>query len=146
MKSNKQRRKEIKQKRQDKRYAKAQALRLERVRSTVGIDVYTMPDTLPEHAILADHDELIHNNTYGFLPLFYVDKAFVCRGCGDREVWKAKQQKWWYEVAKGHIDSRAVQCLVCRKYDQAKREEQKRHMAEVANREPNPHEAFFKKK
>ena len=67
MKSNKQRRKEIKQKRQDKRYAKAQALRLERVRSTVGIDVYTMPDTLPEHAILADHDELIHNNTYGCL-------------------------------------------------------------------------------
>ncbi|WP_370515682.1 zinc-ribbon domain containing protein [Kangiella sp. HZ709] len=30
-------------------------------------------------------------------------------------MWKAEQQKWWYEEAKGHTDSTAVQCRDCRK-------------------------------
>jgi hypothetical protein len=30
-------------------------------------------------------------------------------------VWTAKQQKWWYETAHGHIESRAVRCLACRR-------------------------------
>ncbi len=55
------------------------------------------------------------NNTYGALPTYYVDRAFVCRDCGSEEVWTAKQQKWWYEVVQGPIDSTAVRCLACRR-------------------------------
>jgi hypothetical protein len=55
-----------------------------------------------------------HNNTYGPLPSFYVDKAFTCRDCGAKEVWTAKQQKWWYEIALGNINSAAVRCRACR--------------------------------
>lgn len=75
----------------------------------------TSTQTLPTGAVLADQNELKHINTYGELPAFYVDKPFVCRDCGAEEVWTAEQQKWWYEVAKGHIDSTAVRCRTCRK-------------------------------
>jgi hypothetical protein len=57
----------------------------------------------------------LHNNTVGPLPTYYVDRAFICRDCGAEEVWTAKQQKWWHEVVHGSIDSCAVHCLACRR-------------------------------
>ena len=46
------------------------------------------------------------NNSYG-VPCFvergyYQDLPFTCVGCGSKEIWRAAQQKWWYEVAKGY--------------------------------------------
>lgn len=48
-------------------------------------------------AVLADHSKLSHINTYGSLPEFYLDQPFACRACGKTEIWKAKEQKWYYE-------------------------------------------------
>jgi Probable zinc-ribbon domain len=106
MKSNKQRRKEILERRQ-KRAEAWQHLQARDVRFR----------TAPEAPgrIAADHAQLAHNNTYGLLPQFYEDRSFACRNCGSAEVWTAAQQKWWYEIAKGNIDSQAVLCLRCRK-------------------------------
>jgi hypothetical protein len=70
-------------------------------------------------AVPADPARLAHINTYGSLPEYYLDRPFTCRVCGKREIWKAGDQKWYYEEAKGHIDARAVECHDCRK---AKRE------------------------
>lgn len=80
----------------------------------------------PPDAVEADPAELAHNNTYGLLPLYYMDKAFTCRDCGSEELWTAKQQKWWYEVAKGNINSTAVRCRACRRREQARRAEARR--------------------
>ncbi len=102
MKSGKQRREEIK------------ARRRERAALLQGLDRYAPLHELPLGAMPADLEQLTHNNTYGLLPVFYVDRPFTCRDCGAGEVWTAKQQKWWYEVAKGHIDSVAVRCRPCR--------------------------------
>jgi len=66
-------------------------------------------------AVPVDHNKLKHINTYGSLPDFYIDRPFVCRNCGKREIWKARDQKWYYEEAKGHIDAIAVECHECRK-------------------------------
>jgi hypothetical protein len=57
-------------------------------------------------------------NSYG-VPLFvglgyYVDRPFICRDCDEVQVWRAAQQKWWYEVAKGQVYSTAVRCRRCR--------------------------------
>jgi hypothetical protein len=30
------------------------------------------------------------------------------------EIWKAADQKWYYEEAKGHVDAKAVECYDCR--------------------------------
>lgn len=65
-------------------------------------------------AVPADHSKLSHINTYGSLPEFYLDQPFTCRGCSKREIWKAADQKWYYEEVKGHIDARAVECHDCR--------------------------------
>ncbi len=65
-------------------------------------------------AMPADHGKLSHINTYGSLPEFYLDRPFVCRMCGKAEIWKARDQKWYYEEAKGHIDATAVECHDCR--------------------------------
>ncbi|MBI5848794.1 MAG: zinc-ribbon domain-containing protein [Nitrospirae bacterium] len=69
---------------------------------------------LPQGAILSDPQELKHINTYGSLPEYYIDYPFTCIDCGSSEIWTAEQQKWWYEVAKKHIDSFAVRCRQCR--------------------------------
>jgi hypothetical protein len=67
----------------------------------------------PEGAIRADHSKHAPHNSYGALN-FYVDLDFVCADCGTDETWTAEQQRWWYEEAKGYIDSRAVRCRSCR--------------------------------
>jgi len=63
----------------------------------------------------ADMAKLGHINTYGALPEFYIDRPFTCRICGKEEIWKAADQKWYYEEARGHIDAQAVECHDCRK-------------------------------
>jgi hypothetical protein len=57
-------------------------------------------------------------NSYG-VPAFvergyYQDTPFVCAHCHVDQVWRATQQKWWYEVAKGHVETRAKLCRPCR--------------------------------
>ena len=85
MKSNKQRRDEIK------------AARLARAAQASGKPTQA---PMPGFAVAADKTLLASlNNTYGLLPDFYVDRLFTCRDCRTEEVWTAKQQKWWYEVA-----------------------------------------------
>lgn len=66
-------------------------------------------------ALPADHSKLDHVNTYGPLPDYYIDQPFTCRDCGKEEIWRARDQKWYYEEAKGHIDATAVRCHSCRK-------------------------------
>ncbi len=66
-------------------------------------------------SVPADHSKLDHINTYGSLPEFYIDQPFTCRSCGKNEIWRARDQKWYYEEAKGHIDAAAVECHDCRK-------------------------------
>lgn len=107
MKSGKQRREEIMQHRR------------ERAAKFVDFDPHVRHPRIPLGVLEVDRELLAgHNNTYGLLPLYYVDRAFTCRDCGSREVWTAKQQKWWYEVALGNINSTAVRCRPCRRAEQ----------------------------
>ena len=75
------------------------------------------PDVQRGHptAVPADKSRLSHINTYGALPDYYIDKPFQCRDCGKEEIWRAADQKWYFEEAKGHIDALAVRCNACRK-------------------------------
>ena len=80
--------------------------------------IAALPADVQQHhpaAVPADHSKLDHINTYGYLPDFYIDRPFSCRDCGKEEIWRAADQKWYYEEAKGHIDARAVRCHACRK-------------------------------
>jgi len=133
MKSGKQRRLEIKEKRRKKAKIYAE------------IDT-TDISNMPSGAIKSNYSNLDHNNIYDLLPKFYIDKSYSCKDCGSNEIWTAKQQRWWYETAKGHIDSTAVRCRRCRNIIKEQKQEQKKHMEKMAQRVPHPNEAFFKKK
>ena len=84
------------------------------------------PDGIPRGALLADQAKLLHDGTYGPRPRFYRDTTFVCVDCGAHEVWTAFQQKWWYEEAKGKLDSRANRCRECRRARRLRRSQERR--------------------
>jgi len=65
--------------------------------------------------IPADPSQQVRGNSYDPPPVYYVDYEFTCVDCGKEDVWTAEQQKWWYEVAKGTLQSRAIRCRACRK-------------------------------
>ena len=69
----------------------------------------------PPEAVPADKEKLVHINTYGNLPNFYVEYPFLCVDCGIAQIWTGEQQKWYYEEAKGHIWAVATRCRPCRK-------------------------------
>ena len=84
------------------------------------------PHGIPRGAIAADPALLLHDNTYGPRPVFYVDLSFTCVDCGKSEIWTAAQQKWWYEGAKGKIDSTATRCRPCRRARRLRRSQDRR--------------------
>ncbi len=136
MKSNKQRRFEIKTKRLKKKE-----------KSMFGSKKSIMKLNL--QSIEADPSKLSHNfyyTTFIGTPFKYWDKPFKCRICGTQEIWTAKKQKWWHETAKGLLDSTAVHCKKCRAQKREKKEKQKEYMAAMAKKEPHPNEVFFKKR
>jgi hypothetical protein len=74
---------------------------------------------MPKGAMPADQTRHADNGSYN-PKLWYVDYEFACVDCGCHDVWTAEQQKWWYEEAKGPIQSRAVRCRGCREGLRAK--------------------------
>lgn len=112
MKSNKQRRQEIK----TRRFERARK-KLAQLKSTSNLQ------HLPVGAVLADQTMLPYTGSYSPMPLYYVDKPFVCKDCGVEQVWTAAQQKWWYEVARGNINSTAVRCRDCRRQERQRKAE-----------------------
>jgi hypothetical protein len=70
---------------------------------------------------------------------YYEAIAFECRDCGKQEVWTPTQQKWWYEVARGHPFTTATRCRPCRHKERTRAVEARReHLAGVARKPPGP--------
>lgn len=105
MKSNKQRRQEIKAARL-RRAAKAQRQHLQPPCGAL----------LARYRVPVDTTRLAPCNRYGH-PLalgWYEDREFRCRDCGAEQLWTAEQQKWWYETVRGSVYAVAVRCRPCR--------------------------------
>jgi len=106
MKSNKQRREELREEKARKQRKQTVAAKLN-------------PPPIPVGAAPCNPSLLTPNNSYGTPDFvergYYIDHPFTCAECGEKEVWTATQQKWWYEVAKGDTRSTAVRCRTCRR-------------------------------
>ena len=88
-------------------------------------------------------EKLAPNNSYDVPDFvkrgYYVDKPFVCQGCGLNQVWTATQQKWWYEVAQGYVYSTAKLCRSCRRRERDRRAEARRvHLDGIARKKGRP--------
>jgi hypothetical protein len=127
MKSNKQRRAELKAKKIAKRVKAELAAKLNAL--TKGVEV--------------DRSALAPDNSYS-VPAFvergyYVDLPLECQDCGEPQTWTAAQQKWWYEVAKGNVWTTARLCRPCRRRERARREESQRVSLEGLERKQRNH-------
>ena len=137
LKSNKQRRAELKARREKKAEAKRKAARRKVNLPAIarGVDV--------------DRSQLAPDRSCGepdFVTRgYYVDIPFDCQACGVAEIWTGQQQKWWYEVAKGKVWTTARLCRSCRHAERARRDEARRvHLEGLARKlgqvdaEPQP--------
>lgn len=116
MKSGKQRKAEIKA---------ARLQRVARLKASVSCTPKIKPKRLPAGVVVCDANQLAPSNSYG-IPAFvfrgyYVDTAFRCKDCDAEGIWTAARQKWWYEVAKGNVETRAVRCKSCRAIERARK-------------------------
>ncbi|MCX5787868.1 MAG: zinc-ribbon domain containing protein [Elusimicrobia bacterium] len=106
MKSGKQRRVELKEKRISRRESKAGKKPARK-------------KEIPDGAVMVTTGNLAPSNSYGVPDFiqrgYYLDLPFTCPACGRQEVWTALQQRWWYEVAKGQVYSKAKFCRTCRR-------------------------------
>ncbi|SMF67234.1 Probable zinc-ribbon domain-containing protein [Alteromonadaceae bacterium Bs31] len=108
---------------------------IKRAKANVGIDTYDTKTKVPPGGIESNRKELRHNNTYGPLPYFYMDKLVICHDCGAEEVWTARKQQWWYEEAKGNINSEAIYCKECRAQKRQHKENVRdQHLAGLARK------------
>ena len=101
MKSNKQRRIEIKQRRWK---------RIEAMRQSAPAPVP------PAGAIAANMERLawLNSGTCWWHPGYYVDIAYRCSDCGAACTWTAQSQKWWYEDVQGSLHAGVSRCTTCR--------------------------------
>ena len=100
--------------------------RLARIGRRTSLAPWELPEGMPRGALPADQALLLHDNTYGPRPRFYVNRSFTCIDCGKREVWTAADQKWWYEEAQGKIASQASRCRDCRRIRRLRRSQERR--------------------
>ncbi|MCC8998351.1 MAG: zinc-ribbon domain-containing protein [Candidatus Contendobacter sp.] len=117
MKSNKQRRQEIK------------AQRLQRVERKAR-RVNARPVDRPVGTVTVTPALLRRNNSDGIPDFvqrgYYQDRPFRCKNCGVEELWTTAQQRWWYEVAQGDVWTTAVRCRPCRQHERERKTEARR--------------------
>jgi hypothetical protein len=121
MKSGKQKRRELQGKRVAKR---SKVVRESNAREQV------LKDRALARGIAVNVNALAPDNSYS-VPAFvergyYVDMPFECKECGVLQTWRAQQQKWWYEIAKGSVWTTARLCRSCRKSERARQEAARR--------------------
>ena len=127
MKSNKQRREEIQERRSARKQRRA------------ALDAAARKQQLAARGVLVNVAALAPSNSYGVPDFvqrgYYQDVPFRCASCGRDEVWTATQQKWWYEVAKGFVYSNAKHCRLCRRNKRAASAESRRvHLEGLARK------------
>lgn len=135
MKSGKQRRLELKAKKQ----ARQANLISQKLAAKEAEKLADLEWAAASGKAIVDHSLLSPNNSYSepdFVKRgYYLDQPFNCASCNSPEVWTAVQQKWWYEVAKGSLFAIAKLCRTCRRQEQFRRAEARRiHLEGIAKK------------
>jgi hypothetical protein len=127
MKSNKQRRVEIKARR-SKQTEKRKLAAIEP-------SPWLMHDRLPVNLARFARGPNFANRDF-VVRGYYAPVPFTCEDCGIAQVWTAAQQKWWYESVGASLYTTARRCRPCR----ARAREEKRIAAEKKKQGSTKHE------
>jgi Probable zinc-ribbon domain len=141
MKSGKQRRSELKVRKQSR-----QTKVVDRENAALEIERQAMlASKIADGKPIVDLTALAPNHTYDvpdFVKLgYYLDRPFNCAGCHSPELWTAAQQKWWYEEAKGGLWTIAKFCRTCRHQERIRRDEARRIHLEGMAKKQQRHQA-----
>ena len=117
MKSNKQRRQEIKARRIQRAQRQARRATVRPVDRPIGTMTVTLALLRPTTSY-GDPDFVRRG--------YYQDRPFCCKDCGRAEIWTAAQQQWWYEVAQGDVWTTATRCRACRQWERTRKAEARR--------------------
>ena len=89
---------------------------------------------VPSGAVPCNPSLLAPDSSYGSPDYaergYYLDALFECAGCRKIEVWTATQQKWWYEIAKGGVWTKATRCRPCRRKERERVNEARNRSAD----------------
>ncbi len=78
------------------------------------------PTEIPLSAIPVDPLRVNLGGSY-HRPTYYEDRAFVCRDCGEEQIWKAEDQAWYYETSGAPYYSTGIRCRKCRKAERERK-------------------------
>jgi hypothetical protein len=70
---------------------------------------------LPDGAVRGDVRKQVFCETCHVPKYFYVDELRSCVQCHERFVFRAAEQKYWYETLKFNFRAVPVRCLACRR-------------------------------
>jgi hypothetical protein len=100
---------------------------------------------MPRHAVRGDIRKQIYCRAHHTPKYFYVDETRECIQCGNAFVFRATEQKYWYETLKFNFSSIPVRCIKCRRErrsEHALREQIARAKASVRSNDPAAHIAL----
>lgn len=96
------------------------------------------------HRVKVNPSRVTHTSTLYNIPEYYEDLEFRCVDCGEYSIWRANDQKWWYETKGNPLERIAVRCKQCRAVIREQKKAQKEHMEKMASKKTHPNETFFK--
>ncbi len=93
-------------------YPFSEAEKQRRIRNLIALKYIERVSDIPDDAIPADTS--IPAGAYYSLPApFYAEEVYSCRDCGKKVVWTALEKYQYYEIEKGNMYARRVQCDSC---------------------------------
>jgi tetratricopeptide (TPR) repeat protein len=75
----------------------------------------TYKPRMPAGAVASDPTRQLFCPMCHVPKFFYVDEEKICVSCGERFVFGAGEQKYWYEDLQFNFHSKAIRCVECRR-------------------------------
>jgi hypothetical protein len=79
-------------------------------------------DEIPKDAIPVDPDLINRGGSWDY-PTCFRDQPFVCIDCGCERIWKATDQKWYFEVLHHAFYKTAKRCTACRAIERERKKQ-----------------------
>ncbi|MGI9244003.1 MAG: zinc-ribbon domain containing protein [Verrucomicrobiales bacterium] len=77
-------------------------------------------DEIPAEALPVDPDLLNLGGSY-HRPIFFADQPFTCQDCGTHCVWRAEDQRWYFETFYAPYYAAAKRCRACRRSERQRK-------------------------
>lgn len=97
------------------------AFRELRIRKLIACGWIREESDVPDDALPVDPDLINLGGSY-HRPIFFSDQSFTCQDCGISCVWKAEDQRWYFEVIQAPFYETAVRCRGCRQKERERKE------------------------